>query len=713
MVAALWGVIVIVGILLWYGSELPNITKSMVYERRPTITIKASNGDIIDRYGDIKGDIIDVKDLPPHVVNAVLATEDRRFYSHLGVDFRGIARAFFVNIAKGRLAQGGSTITQQLAKNLFLSRERTIKRKIQELILSFQLEGELTKDEILSTYLNRVYLGSGSYGIDAAARVYFNKSAQELDVRESATIAGLVKAPSRYSPNSNPELSEQRTHVVMRAMADAGYITEQDIQDYKSIPPAPKRKPSSGNSVRYFTDYIVRQLDDLIGGVNEDLVVTTTLDMPIQKELEVSITKAILRYGPNSDVGQAAGIFMRNDGAVVALMGGKSYESSEYNRVIDSIRQPGSAFKPIVYLAALENGKTIYSKMEDKKITQGRYKPKNISGRYSGWVTIDKALTHSLNTVAVNLMREVGVSNVIDTARRLGITADLQPNLSTALGSSGVPMSQMVGAYATLARGGLAVDPYSIRKIETVSGDVLYSYSKPAKPRQVIEPEPISQINAMMRNVIENGTGAGAKIPYPAGGKTGTTQGYRDAWFIGFTQRYTGAVWLGNDDNAPMKKITGGSIPAKIWKDVMLRAQTRGGKAYDSFPPIKIKKGDGDLLDGIFSPQDGQNDGWFNDLFDGFDDTTTEDQRTVQPRIQQQPVQQRAPKAESKQSWKSNKQEALEQKGQPQATPQQAPANGNSNDAPAPRSNGNFNKPKIKNQKEYTPLGRHQWDFNE
>ena len=716
MVAALWCTLIIIGILLYYGSELPNITKSMVLERRPTISIQASNGEVVDRYGDIKGEIVDVRTLPPHITNAILATEDRKFYSHWGIDIKGIIRAFTVNLAKGRFAQGGSTITQQLAKNLFLSRERTLKRKIQEVILSFQLERELDKDEILSAYLNRVYLGSGAYGIDAAARTYFGKTAEELDLREAAVIAGLLKAPSRYSPNSNPELSEKRTAVVMQAMADAGYITEDDINEYKEIPPAPKRKPSSGDSVRYFTDYIVSQLDDLIGNIEEDIIVTTTLDIHVQKELEETITKALLRHGPKSDVGQAAGLFMRNDGAVVALMGGKNYENSEYNRVSDAIRQPGSAFKPFVYLAALENGKTMFSQVEDKKITTGRYKPKNFGNKYYGWVTLEKALTNSLNTIAVNLMREVGVSNVINTARRLGVTADLEPNLSTALGSSGVPMTQMVTAYSTLARGGLAVDAYSIKKIKTKSGEILYEYSAPKKPRQVIEIEPLSQINAMMRSVVEKGTGVGAKTSFPAAGKTGTTQDYRDAWFVGFTERYTGAIWLGNDDNSPMKRISGGSVPASIWKQVMIKAQSRGGKVYDSFPPVKVNgSGMEDILDGILSPDENGN-GWFNDLFGGLQGGVIKNQ----PSPRSAPIQPKGQASKSRQSWKTGKQISIEREGEPIAPapvqqqieppPQQHPQQQPVKKEPA---QGVQRVKDMFEKKEFTPRGRHQWDMNE
>ena len=614
LVVGLWLSIIVGGIVLWYAQELPDITKDMVFERRPTIIIKASNGEVVDRYGDIKGQIVDVKNLPPHVINAVMAIEDRRFYSHFGMDLKGFARALFVNVSHGGFVQGGSTITQQLAKNLFLSRERTLKRKIQELILSFQLEHELTKDEILSAYLNRVYLGSGAYGIDGAARVYFNKSANELDIREAATIAGLLKAPSRYSPNNNPELSKKRTKVVMQSMVDAGYIEQGEFDSYKNIPPAPRRKPSSGSSVRYFTDYIVNQLDDLVGPFESDITVETTLNQATQQEMEEAITKAILEYGPRNEVEQAAGIFMRLDGAVVAMMGGKNYQKSEFNRTTEAFRQPGSSFKPIVYLTALENGFTMNTLVEDEPLTTGRYRPRNFGGKYMGEVTLMTALTNSLNTVAVQLMRAVGVSNVIDMARRLGITADLEPNLSTALGSSGVPMIQMVTAYTTLGRGGSVIDPYSIARILDKEGNVLYERTPPQTVRHVVAMKDVAQINAMMRSVVLNGTGRGAILPYPSAGKTGTSQDYRDAWFIGFTNKYAGAIWFGNDDNSPTKRLTGGSAPARVWREVMSRAQTQGGKAYSSFIPVDGGAFD-NLLNSILNSDESRGGSWFGGLF--------------------------------------------------------------------------------------------------
>ena len=642
LVVGLWLSIILGGLLFWYASELPSITKSMVFERRPTVIIKASNGEIVDRYGDLKGKIVDVKDLPPHVIQAILATEDRRFYDHFGMDLKGILRAFFVNVTRGGFVQGGSTLTQQLAKNLFLTRERTIKRKIQELMLAFQLEHELTKDEILSAYLNRVYLGSGAYGIDAAAHVYFNKSAQELNIREAATIAGLLKAPSRYSPSNNPELSAQRTKTVLQSMVDAEYITESDIKAYKNLPPAPRRKPSSGESVRYYTDYIVSQLDDLIGTVDQDITVETMLDKDIQNEMEESITKAILRYGPDRHVEQAAGVVMRLDGAIVALMGGRDYGMSEFNRVTDSLRPPGSSFKPIVYLAAIENGWNINNVIVDEPLNYGRYRPRNFGNKYYGEVTLFEALTLSLNTVAVQLMKNVGPEKVINLARRLGITADLEPNLSTALGSNGVPMLQMVTAYATLGRGGLSVDPYSITKITDKEGKVLYERPAPREAEQVVASGNVGQLTAMMQSVIARGTGTAAAIPYPAAGKTGTSQEFRDAWFSGFSTKYAASTWFGNDDNSPTKNLTGGSAPAQVWRDVMTTAQSKGGQSYGLFSNISYNKDDEfgfhDMLARIVAQYGGGTgfSGWLNQLFGDGEGNTELDERM---RLQRQQMQ--------------------------------------------------------------------------
>jgi len=624
LVLGIWACIAVAAILLYYASELKDITKDMVFERRPTIIIKASNGEIVDRYGDIKGDIIDVKDLPDHVAQAVLAIEDRRFYSHFGIDPLGIVRAFTVNVQKGGFVQGGSTITQQLAKNLFLTRERKLKRKIQEMILAFKLEAELTKDEILSAYLNRVYLGSGAFGIDAASRTYFGKPAKDLSVDQAATIAGLLKAPSRYSPKANPQLSNQRKKVVLRAMADAGYIDEADYDLKISANPVPRRKPSSGESIRYYTDYIVSQLEDLIGPVEKDIVVETTLNVNIQQELEEAITKKLMQVREAKNVGQAAGMVMRLDGQIVAMMGGSDYSATEFNRVTESLRPPGSSFKPIVYLTALENGWNMRSLIEDTPRNYGSYKPRNFGNQYYGTVNLYEALTLSLNTVAVALMKNVGPNTAIQTARRLGITADLEPNLSTALGSNGVPMIQMVTAYATLGRGGSVIDPYSIKKIETRGGETLYERSEPSAIRQVVEKRHLSQLNAMMQSVVRNGTGRAAATPYATAGKTGTSQGFRDAWFIGYTDKYAGAIWFGNDDNSSTKRLTGGSAPAQVWREVMTRAQQQGGRSYSGFYNLHVQdRFDnmlGDVLDEDEYNQRAEkrgNGNWFSGIFGG------------------------------------------------------------------------------------------------
>lgn len=603
-VLALWGGIALAIILAWFARELPTITESMVFERRPTITIKANDDTIIDRYGDIKGEVVSVDDLPDYVVGAVLATEDRRFYHHWGIDPLGIARAFTVNIVQGGFVQGGSTITQQLAKNLFLSRERTLKRKVQEAMLAVWMETKLSKDEILSAYLNRVYLGSGAYGIDAAARVYFNKPAKQLTVREAATLAGLLKAPSRYSPSANPSLSAQRTRVVLAAMHDAGFLNDADFKKYDKLPPSPPRKPSSGDTIRYFTDYIVGQVEALIGVPEGDVIVETTLDRDVQATAESAITKAVLTNGEKHKFSQGAAIVMGLDGSIVAMVGGRDYQVSEYNRVTNSLRSPGSSFKPIVYLSALEHGWSPESTIMDAPITEGRYRPQNYGGEYYGEVTLTQALTRSLNTVSVNLMKDVKPESVIGLARRLGITADLEPNLSLALGANGVPMIEMATAYATLGRGGVAVEPFSITRITDMNGSVLYEQPKERDARQVVSRGYVYQLTGMMRSVVQFGTGQAAQGPYVAAGKTGTSQDFRDAWFIGFTDKYAAAVWFGNDDNSPMKRVTGGLIPAPVWREIMTVASIKPAKSYYAIRDVQTDFNFNDLLGRIMGSEE-------------------------------------------------------------------------------------------------------------
>lgn len=565
--------IIIGAMLLWYGSELPRIMREAQFERRPAITVLANDGSVISRYGDHKGRNLSVDDLPEYLPNAVVAIEDKRFRYHFGVDPLGIMRAAYVNAVSEGVVQGGSTITQQLAKNLFLTRDRTFSRKIKEAMLAVWLEFKLTKDEILSAYLNRVYLGGGAYGIDAASYVYYSKPASELNLHESATIAGLLKAPSRYSPKSNPEASKERANIVLKAMLEQELITEKQYDEAinESDTPIPDKKPEPANDERFFTDWIIEQIDGYTGQRNQDMIVETTLDPNVQSAAAETILSIVRANGADKGFSQGAAIVMRPDGSVVAMVGGVNYGRSQFNRATQALRSPGSSFKPVVYLTALRQGWSMDSIVTDAPIESGKYRPKNFGNKYYGEITLYGALTLSLNTVAVNLAKTVGIENVIETARLMGITADLEPNLSTALGSNGVPMIQMASAYATIASNGLAIEPFGIKRIKTTKGDVIYEH-KNEKPAQVLPGYPITQLKEMMNSVIRQGTGTGANPGFYAAGKTGTSQEYRDAWFNGFTNSYIATVWFGNDDNSPTKQVTGGSFPARAWRQIIVAA---------------------------------------------------------------------------------------------------------------------------------------------
>lgn len=574
-VLGLWGAIILTAIIAYYASDLPDITENATFDRRRAIIVKDRSGDIIARYGDIVGNKVGIEDIPPYLVQAVLAIEDRRFYHHPGIDPIGLARAMAVNAKAGSVVQGGSTITQQLAKNLFLSRERTLKRKIQEALLALWLEYELTKDEILTAYLNRVYLGSGTYGVDAAARLYFHEPVQNLSLNECATIAGLLKAPSRYAPNRNPSLSKQRTQVVLTAMVDAGYITEDQATGESKLPPKPIQKPTNELTSRFYSDWIVDQLNDLIGTPEEDLIIETTLDSDIQDKATIAIDTTIGRFGAEKHMSQGAFIAMRPDGEVLAIVGGRNYSRSQFNRATQSLRPPGSSFKPILYLTALEKGWDIDDTIMDEPIKDSKYQPKNFGDRYYGEVTLEEAMTYSLNTAAVRLMKELGTAPVINSAKRLGITSELQPDLSLALGSSGVSLLEMANAYAIFANGGLQVQPYGILRITNNDGELYYERPNQQAHTRAFNSRNINDLTRMMGSVIEYGTGRGAAIGVPMGGKTGTSNESRDALFMGFTRNVVGVVWLGNDDNSSMKGVTGGSYPARIWAEVMAEANKR------------------------------------------------------------------------------------------------------------------------------------------
>ena len=587
LVLGLWGLILLSCIILWYAKDLPDITKTATFERRASIIVKASNGSTLARYGESKGKNIHTNEIPEHLIHAILATEDRRFYSHPGIDILGISRAMLINISKWRFVQGGSTITQQLAKNLFLTHDRKIARKIKEALLALWLERELSKDQILSAYMNRVYLGSGTYGVDAASRLYFGKSAQNLNLRESAIVAGLLKAPSKYSPHNNVDLAIARSDIVINAMKDAGYITQADITDETLSISLPHKKTKSGKNTRYFTDWIIEEIDDIIGNSGMDLVIETTLDEDIQNHAYNSLVKAIDNADELQFVSQGAILSLRPDGAVLAMVGGYDYGQSQFNRTTMAKRAPGSAFKPFVYLSALENGWKPNSKILDAPIIQGTYRPKNFANKYYGRVTLENALAKSMNTATVRLAKKTGISSIIKTAKKLGINSNLERDLSITLGSSGVSMLEMATSYATIANGGYRVFPYAITKITNGEGRVLFKRSPPKSYQSIVRPKHIKNISKMMEAVINEGTGRRAKTPFPASGKTGTSQNNRDAWFVGHTNKIVSVVWLGNDDNSPMRRITGGNLPAQIWRDVMIY----GNEKQNISAPLGTYKG--------------------------------------------------------------------------------------------------------------------------
>ena len=567
-VLGLWGAIATVGVVVWVGAHLPAIQSLEIPKRPPTIQITGADGSVIAIRGEMPGANVALKDLPPYLPKAFIAIEDRRFYSHHGIDPVGIARAAVANILHRGVSQGGSTLTQQLAKNLFLTQERTLQRKLQEVELALWLERKHSKAEILELYLNRVYFGSGAYGVEAAAQRYFGKSAKNVTLAEAAMLAGLVKSPSRLAPNRNPEGAEQRAQTVLAAMADAKFITEAQAQ--ASIGhPAYNVKPVGAGTVNYVADWIGEVLDDLIGQIDQSVVVETSIDPKLQAVAEAAVIDELAAKSVKFTVTQGALVAMAPDGAVRAMVGGRNYAESQYNRAVTARRQPGSAFKPFVYLTAIESGLTPETIRQDAPLDIKGWKPENYSHEYLGAVTLTQALAMSLNTVAVRLGIEVGPKNVVRTAHRLGISSKLDANASIALGTSEVSLVELVGAYAAFANGGFGVSPHVVSKIRTMEGKVLYM--RPADQLgRVIDPRNVAMMNTMMQETLISGTAHKAELPgWMAAGKTGTSQDFRDAWFIGYTSNLVTGVWLGNDDNSPTRKATGGGLPVEIWTRFM------------------------------------------------------------------------------------------------------------------------------------------------
>jgi penicillin-binding protein 1A len=571
VVLGLWAVIGLAGLIAYHASQLPPIDQLAVPKRPPNIAILASDGSLLANRGETGGRVVSIKELPPYLPRAFVAIEDRRFYQHFGVDPVGILRAIGQNLTRRGVAQGGSTLTQQLAKNLFLTQERTASRKIQEAILALWLEHKYTKDEILELYLNRVYFGAGAYGVEAAAQRYFGKPAKDVSLAQAAMLGGLVQAPSRLAPNRNLPAAQARAAQVLAAMQELGFAPPQDVKVALAQPARPA-SARGGGSANYVADLVMDVLDDYVGKFETDITVQTTVDTSLQANAERALVDELNKQGVRFNVGQGALVSMRPDGAIRALIGGRDYAQSQFNRATTAKRQPGSSFKPFVYLTAVEHGLTPDTVRDDAPIKIGNWAPENYSHRYAGPVTLRTALAQSLNTVAVRLAQEVGPKAVVQTAQRLGITSPLQPNGSIALGTSEVTLLEMVGAYGAFANGGTGVIPYVVSSVKGSDGKVLYKRSDSGLGR-VMDPDADGMMNAMMHETFVSGTARKGDIPgWDLAGKSGTTQDYRDAWFIGFSGTLVTGVWLGNDDGDLTKKVSGGNLPLEIWKTYMTQA---------------------------------------------------------------------------------------------------------------------------------------------
>ena len=570
LVLGIWGGIGLAGILVYYGARMPSASTWSIPERPPNVKIVSVDGDTIANRGATGGEALSLDAMSPYIPQAVVAIEDRRFYSHFGIDPLGLARAFFNNLT-GQPIQGGSTLTQQLAKNLFLSPERTIERKVQEVLLAFWLEQHYTKDQILAMYLNRVFFGSNAYGVEAASRRYFNKSARDANLGEAALLAGLLKAPSRLSPARDPAAAEARAQVVLSVMRDQGLITDGEVASAMSQPPTKAKSYWSGAQY-YAADMVMDEVQRLIGEIKQDVVVDTTIDMGLEHKADQTIAKLLNGEGKKQGATQAALVAIDGTGAVRAIVGGKDYAESQFNRAVKAKRQPGSAFKPFVYATALEQGITPDSIRNDAPVRIGNWTPENYDQKYRGPVTVATALANSLNTIAAQLVMEAGPDNVIKLAHRMGIDSELQSNASIALGTSEVSLTELTSAYAPFMNGGYRATPHIIRRITGADGKVLYENTYDNPPR-VLSGAIAANMNAMLSRVITEGTGKAARIDgWQAAGKSGTTQSFRDALFVGYTSNLTAGIWFGNDDGTPMKKVTGGGLPAKAWKDFMTAA---------------------------------------------------------------------------------------------------------------------------------------------
>jgi 1A family penicillin-binding protein len=583
-------VMVVLAVLAWALRDIPweEIAQGSL---KPVVVLETADGEQLLSQGPYQGAYATRAEFPRHLVDAVISAEDRRFYDHFGIDPRGIARALFSNMRAGEIVEGGSTITQQLVKIIYLERDRTLRRKIQEAVIALWLERRLGKDEILTRYLNNVYLGAGATGMPAAARVYFDKEPRELDPGESAMLAGLIRAPSQLNPLQNPDGARQRTETVLDAMVadgrlDAAKAAEAKTQSAQLNPTRPATRSGS-----WLADWVIEEAREIAGPFRGTIKVRTSLMPRLQSIAEKAVSEALEREGAAGGASQAALVAMTPDGGVVAMVGGRDYDDSEFNRAVAALRQPGSAFKLFTYYAAIKAGVSLDDEIEDAPVKIGDWEPENFGGDYRGVVTVADAFAHSLNAATVALAMEVGIKNVIAAARELGIDAKLGETPSVALGTYGVSLLDLTGAYASVRAGHAPIQPWGIASFHADGQPRAFSvkaWQQPEADLQLYQ----GPLVHLLQQVVERGTGQAARLDGFAAGKTGTSQNFRDAWFIGFTVPLIAGVWVGNDDETPMNEVTGGRLPAQIWRNFMSEALAEfgGGQGEIAPPPTAAEE---------------------------------------------------------------------------------------------------------------------------
>lgn len=596
-----YGIIMIMSVALafwvalnFYIDSLPPINNLESFNPNIVTKIYSSDDEVIKTFTSYKFVSVDLKDVPEDLKNAVIATEDKNFYTHEGYDASGLARSFLVNLKSGRLKQGASTITQQLARILFLSNEKTFDRKIKEFIISARIEKSIPKDKILEMYLNNIYLGSSAYGVAAAAQIYFDKPLRDLTLAECALIAGLPQAPSVYSPFNNLKFATQRRNQVLGRMLKMQNISREDYEKATEEKITLNHRPDiyTYNKAPYFIDRVMKELSEL--GYDEREIsqagykIYTTLDYQAQRAGDKAIEKNMNAYGLKRDKQQAAVLSISpKTGGILVYIGGKNYSKSQFDRVSQAVRPPGSAFKPFIYAAAIEKGFKPNDMIQDTPADFNGWSPKNYGNRYRGEIPLYKALMLSSNVAAAKLIKEVGVRSVINVARSLGLTTPLEYDYTIALGSNGVKLNEMTVAYGAFANGGHRVKPYTVERIETSRGKIIYQ-APTAKTMRVMDINTVATLTTMMKTVLISGTGRAANINKPSAAKTGTTDDYRDAYFMGYTPDVVTGVWVGNDDNTKTAGLTGGTVPALIWKDIMKVATEKYGNVDFDYPPVEM-----------------------------------------------------------------------------------------------------------------------------